>query len=218
MLSMNTVAESGVDFNTDSQLNRPETQNDEKSIPRTTDVGAVDKYDVLSKDSKDSLIRSTSSFQILPPNSSSGVTNDNTEGVIEECRNINSTQSMEIETQFASNGHLSVTRANEISGGSALPWSHKGLSGRVGNKSGLRNCSCGSSKLNCMENESLERTYISVNRRKVARMNDGIYYEQYRKAIAQTITERLKVKDHIDVLFICEDISLLPLLVIQKGK
>ena len=57
-----------------------------------------------------------------------------------------------------------------------------------------------------------------VNRRKVARVNDEVYSEQYRNAICHAISKKREGNDCIiDVLFICEDVSLLPLLVPKKG-
>ena len=79
-----------------------------------------------------------------------------------------------------------------------------------------RSCSCGTTDANSNLSSRL-RTVIPVNRRKVARMNDDVYYQQYSKAIGHATTRLLKNNDHIDILFICEDITLLPLLVKERG-
>lgn len=85
------------------------------------------------------------------------------------------------------------------------------------NRNEPRNCACGTGGL-CNINCKSPKTYLSVNRRKVARINDEIYCRHYKSAIARAVEMKSNSNGHTDILFICEDISLLPLLIADRGK
>ena len=85
-------------------------------------------------------------------------------------------------------------------------------------RGGQRICTCGDRPPNSIESQSCNITYVPVNRRKVARINDKVYYELYHKAISKVTAESLKLRNDLDLLFLCDDISLLPLLVNSKGE
>ena len=64
------------------------------------------------------------------------------------------------------------------------------------------------------------KTCITANRRKVARLNDEQYLEVYQKAISSAIQtlESASCNGGIDVLCLCGEMSIIPLVIPQKGK
>ena len=89
----------------------------------------------------------------------------------------------------------------------------------------ITNCTCEILKLsNFEENAILHDTgrlnaRIPVNRRRVSRINDLNYCQIYRNAISDAISNKFNELDTtVNVLFLFEDVSLLPLFVPKSGK
>jgi len=118
---------------------------------------------------------------------------------------------------LASNKPVEITSTRPTNSNNGISISpRESLFGHMDDEGGQGSCTCDDRQLSSIESQSWSRTYVPVNRRKVARINDRLYYELYRKAISEVIAESFKSRSHLDLLFLCDDISLLPLLVNNK--
>ena len=219
MLEGERASASDLDIKPHLPSSLPESLREKQNSLNTTNIGYLEQCNIPS--TRD-FSGSTSSFEVLSPISSSEVTAGNIESHDRNRANVESIQRSKLEGHLAVKGqasiHKSFTIAPESIASSNVSYAHKGSFEPENNRNGHRSCSCGSEDINCTTNGPLKKTVIPVNRRKVARINDEVYCGQYLKAISQTIAETLKWKDHLDVLFLCEGISLLPLLVTRKGR